>query len=110
MAELDGIWNVVRVGGLLPPLIGVRKRIAGTRGETRVGGLVGVPFRVEGRVLRYLPPFAGFVDWVEPDGDRFRGRATFLDREFGRFVMTRVTEAAHDGSVEDRPDGASEDV
>jgi hypothetical protein len=47
---------------------------------------------------------------VEPDGDRFRGRATFLGREFGRFVMTRVTEAAYDGSVADRPDGASEDV
>jgi hypothetical protein len=31
-------------------------------------------------------PFAGFVDLVEPDGDRFRGRATFLGREFGRFL------------------------
>jgi hypothetical protein len=94
MSELDGIWNVSRVGGLLPPLIGVRKRITGDRGETRVGGLVRVPFRVEGRALRYLPPFAGFVDLVEPDGDRFRGRATFLGREFGRFLMTRVTDAA----------------
>ena len=34
MAELDGVWDVRRTGGALPPLVGVRKRIQGTRGET----------------------------------------------------------------------------
>ena len=39
--ELDGVWNVERRGGLLPPLVGVRKRIHGDRGETKGGPLPG---------------------------------------------------------------------
>jgi hypothetical protein len=90
MDELDGIWEVRRTGGLLPPLLGVRKRIAGGAGETRLGTLPGVPFRVVGRELRYRAPFVGFVDVLEPDGpDRFEGRATFRGREFGRFELLR---------------------
>jgi hypothetical protein len=86
MARLDGIWDVRRTGGLLPPLLGVTKRIHGDRGETRVGPLPGVPFRVDGLALRYA---GGFVDLLEPDGDRYRGRATFRGRELGRFELTR---------------------
>ena len=29
MSELDGEWEVERVSGLLPPLVGVRKEIDG---------------------------------------------------------------------------------
>jgi hypothetical protein len=89
--DLDGTWNVQRAGGLLPPLIGVRKRIHGDRGSTVLGPLPGAPFKVERLSLHYLPPFSGFVDVLEPDGrDRYRGRATFRGREFGRFTMERL--------------------
>ena len=89
MAELDGVWTVRRTGGLLPPLVGVRKRIAGDRGWTEVGPLPGVPFRVDGHTLRYEPPLTAFVDVLQPDDEGFRGRATFLGREYGRFVLRR---------------------
>jgi hypothetical protein len=91
MAELDGSWNVRRLGGVLPPLVGVRKRIQGTSGTTNVGPLPGAPFDVVGLELRYRAPFAGFVDVLEPEGDGYRGRATFRGREFGSFAMERVT-------------------
>lgn len=91
MRELDGEWRVVRRGGLLPPLAGVRKRIRGGRGETALGRLPGVPFRVEGLSLRYVAPFASFVDELEPEGDGYRGRATFRGREFGRFALRRLS-------------------
>ncbi len=87
--RLQGEWRVERTGGLLPPLYGVRKRIDGDHGETLVGGMVGVPFRVEGLELHYLGPFSGFVDVLEPEGEGFRGRATVFGREFGRFAMIR---------------------
>jgi ferritin-like metal-binding protein YciE len=92
--ELDGVWNVTRTGGLLPPLAGVRKRIAGDRGVTAIGRLPGAPFRVTGLELRYEPPFGAFVDVLVPDGEGFAGRATFRGREFGRFRLTRVTGGA----------------
>jgi hypothetical protein len=91
VVTLDGVWEVERTGGLLPPLLGVQKRISGSRGETAVGPLPGVPFVVEGLELRYRPPLAGFVDVLEPEGEGFRGRATFRGREFGRFRMRPVT-------------------
>ena len=90
MAELDGVWNVNRLGGLLPPLIGVRKVIHGNWGETKLGPLPGASFDVVGRSLRYRAPFTGFVDELEPDGDRYFGLATFRGRQFGRFAMERI--------------------
>ena len=92
MAELDGVWNVRRLGGFLPPMAGVRKRIHGGSGETAVGPLPGAPFDIVGLSLRYRAPFKGFVDELEPDGDGYRGRATFRGREFGRFALERVPE------------------
>jgi hypothetical protein len=89
VSVLDGTWYVRRTGGLLPPLVGVTKRIEGTRGETRIGLVVGVPFDVVGLELRYRPPLTAFVDVLVADGDGFQGRATFRGREFGRFEMTR---------------------
>ena len=87
---LDGIWDVRRTAAWLPPMLGVRKRIEGSRGETRLGRLPGVPFDVDGDALRYRKPFSGFVDVVEPAGDVFLGRATFRGREFGRFELRRL--------------------
>ena len=91
MGELDGVWNVKRLGGLLPPMVGVHKRISGSSGETRVGRLLGVAFDVVGRDLHYRPPFQGFVDELEPAGGRYLGRATFRGRQFGGFVLTRIS-------------------
>jgi hypothetical protein len=90
MTGLDGEWKVRRLGGLLPPLVGVRKEIHGASGETRVGRLPGAPFDVVGLDLRYRAPFRDFVDELEPDGERYLGRATFRGREFGRFAMERL--------------------
>jgi hypothetical protein len=89
MTELDGVWNVKRLGGLLPPMVGVHKRIRGGTGETKLGPLPGAPFDVVGLSLRYRPPFAGFVDELEPEGDGYVGRATFRGRVFGRFALER---------------------
>jgi hypothetical protein len=87
MAGLDGSWKVERMGGLLPPLYGVRKEIRGKRGETKIGPLPGVPFDVVGHELRYRGPLRVFVDVLEQDGEGFRGRATFRGREYGRFRL-----------------------
>lgn len=89
MGDLDGYWKVERVSGALPPMQGVRKRIEGDRGVTLVGQ-VKMPFDVRGLKLRYRAPFAGLVDLLEPDGDGYRGRATFLGRQFGRFRLERA--------------------
>jgi hypothetical protein len=91
MAELDGDWNVRRLGGLLPPLVGVHKTISGSIGETKIGRLPGAPFDVVGLSLRYHAPFRGFVDELEREGDGYLGRATFRGREFGRFALERVS-------------------
>jgi hypothetical protein len=90
MTELDGVWNVKRTGGFLPPLVGVRKVIHGTTGETKLGPLPGAPFDVVGLSLRYRAPFAGFVDELVPSGDAYLGHATFRGREFGRFALERI--------------------
>ena len=88
--SLDGTWNVYRTGGLLPPLVGVRKRIAGDRGVTAVGALPGVRFDVVGLELRYGAPFGGFVDVLCPAGDgSFTGRATFRGHPYGSFRLAR---------------------
>jgi hypothetical protein len=84
---------VIRTGGALPPLLTVRKEIDGARGVTRVGPLPGVPFEVDGLNLRYRSPFSAFVDELEPVGGGFYGRATFRGREFGRFMLRRITAA-----------------
>jgi hypothetical protein len=90
MVRLDGVWEVERTGGFLPPLIGMRKRIAGSRGRTVVGPLR-VPFEVRGNALHYRSPFRDFVDVLEPVGEnRVRGRATFRGKEYGTFEMRRV--------------------
>ena len=100
MSELDGVWDVRRTGGLLPPLIGVRKEIDGTHGKTLLpGGLIGVPFDVVGLELHYRSPFAGFVDIVEPHSGGFSGRATFRRRTFGRFELTPTTSTRAEGSA-----------
>ena len=92
MAELDGVWHVNRLSGVLPPLAGVRKRIRGDRGETIVLGGPGIPFDVRGGTeLRYRAPFAFLVDRLEPDGDGWHGEATAFGRTYGEFELRRVT-------------------
>ena len=83
-----------RLGGLLPPLVGVRKRIAGTSGETIVLGGPGIPFDVRGLELRYRAPLAFLVDRLEPHGDGFRGTATAFGRAYGTFELERTNVGA----------------
>ncbi|HET8750905.1 MAG TPA: hypothetical protein VFM43_00090 [Gaiellaceae bacterium] len=84
---LDGVWEVRRTGGALPPMRGiVRKRIANGRGTTVAAG-VPFPFVVDGLSLRY--PF-GLVDELVPDGaDAFEGTARLFGRSVGTFRMIR---------------------
>jgi hypothetical protein len=89
VARLDGEWEVERLGGALPPLPGMRKRIEGERGWTTVGPLPGLRFDVRGLELRYRSPFSAFVDVLEPDPAGFRGRATVFGREYGSFRLRR---------------------
>jgi ferritin-like metal-binding protein YciE len=98
-AELEGDWRVERLGGILPPMPGVWKRIRGGGGETCVGPLPAWPFRVERRgervALVYRPPFSGFVDELRAGTDgAWNGRATLGGRELGRFRMVRIGEVA----------------
>ena len=99
MRSLEGRWKVERMGGLLPPMVGVRKAIRAEGGETRLGPLLVWPFRGERRgeraALVYRPPFSAFVDEVrrEPDGS-WVGRTTFLGFGLGRFRMTPIEEDA----------------
>jgi hypothetical protein len=89
MADLDGVWDVRRVSGALPPLNGVRKRIDGDHGETLVVRGPGMPFEVRGLELRYRAPFAFLVDRLEPSGGGFRGTATAFGRVYGEFELRR---------------------
>jgi ferritin-like metal-binding protein YciE len=73
----------------------MRKRITGARGETLVGPLR-MPFEVRGTELHYRPPFAGFVDLLEGEGDVLRGRATFGGTEFAQFELRRIRVTEHE--------------
>lgn len=86
--ELDGVWDVNRTGGALPPMRGmVRKRIENGRGCTMALG-VRLPFVVDGLSLRY--PF-GVVDELVPDGtDTYLGTTKVLGRAVGTFRLTRA--------------------
>ena len=89
MPELDGDWELERLSGALPPLVGMRKRIQGDRGATILPGGLRLPFAVVARELRYYAPFSMLVDVLEPDGDGWRGRATVFGRTVGEFRMCR---------------------
>jgi ferritin-like metal-binding protein YciE len=72
-------------------MLGVRKEIHGTRGETLLpGGVIGVPFDVVGMELHYRAPFTGFADILVPGDGGFSGRTTFRWRTIGRFEMKPV--------------------
>jgi hypothetical protein len=94
-SALEGLWQVERTGGLLPPMVGVLKRIEGAQGETRIGSLIGWTFSVEPRgegfAMVYRPPFSAFVDEVRlGPGDSWVGSSLLDGREFGRFRMRRT--------------------
>jgi ferritin-like metal-binding protein YciE len=94
VGELDGVWQVTRLSGALPPLWGVRKQISGARGRTLVGGF-SVPFDVHGHELHYRAPLNGVVDVLEPAPHGFHGRTAVFGREIGTFELRR-TEMAED--------------
>jgi ferritin-like metal-binding protein YciE len=89
VAQLDGVWEVRRRSGVLPPLLGMRKRIHGARGETLLGP-IRMPFDVRGNELHYRAPFSGFVDVVHGEGDVLRGSATFKGTEYALFELRRI--------------------
>ena len=83
------------MGGLLPPMAGVWKRIRGNGGGTRVGAFIAWPFRVERRegyvAFVYRPPFSAFVDELRPGPDgTWLGQTTLGGRGVGRFRMVRA--------------------
>jgi hypothetical protein len=88
VAQLDGVWDVKRLSGALPPLVGMRKSIHGSRGETLLGP-IRMPFDVRGNELHYRAPFSRFVDVLLVDRDVCEGRATFNGKQFGRFELRR---------------------
>src|SRR5205085_7273296 len=100
VGELDGLWDVQRTGGALPPLFGVRKRIHGRSGETLFGP-VPVTFEVRGLELRYRPPLPGLVDVLERDGEGYRGRTRLFGREIGQFDLRRSS-VSEDIEAQDR--------
>ena len=86
--RLTGEWLVRRVGGILPPT-GLRKRIGGETGSTRVGRLPVAPFLVRGTALdyRWLP----VRDELSPlDDGTWIGRGCIFGREFCRFRLVPV--------------------
>ena len=90
MSNLDGVWQVERVGGALPPLPGCVKRIRGTRGTTEFTRLPGMPFEVRGLELHYKAPFNALVDRLEPQDGVYFGHATIAGVEYGQFRMRRL--------------------
>ena len=90
MNELNGVWAVDRVSGVLPPLGGCVKRIHGDQGTTEFPRFPGMPFEVRGLELHYRPPFALLVDKLEPQNGGYLGHATMLGREFGQFRLRRL--------------------
>jgi hypothetical protein len=87
---LDGDWRLIRTGGLLPPLGGMRKHIERDRGRT-IAGPVELPFEVVGLELRYGLPLRGLVDVLAPEGpDVYSGTSMLFGRQVGTFRMIRA--------------------
>jgi hypothetical protein len=89
VSELDGDWQLQRVSGALPPLVGMSKQIRGDSGATVLPAGLRVPFTVVAHELRYRAPFSMVVDVLEPADDGWHGRATVFGRTVGEFRMTR---------------------
>ena len=99
MTSIEGTWRVERLGGALPPMVGVWKRIVRDRGETHGETWIGPspvwPFRGERReggvALVYRRPFSGLVDELRPEPDgSWTGRSTLFGRELGTFRLTPI--------------------
>jgi hypothetical protein len=99
-SRLDGDWQVLRTGGLLPPLVGVRKHIMGEEGWTSLGPFPGAAFDVVGSELRYRSPFQGLVDVVEQSPEGYHGRVMVFGRELGTFRMLRRRSSAPDAAAD----------
>lgn len=109
--DIAGDWRVERLGGFLPPMVGVWKRVRGDRGETWVGVLPAWPFRVERRrdhvALVYNPPLSMLVDELreQPDGS-WIGRSVLGGHELGSFRLVRH-EARRRRYEQTRPGGSA---
>lgn len=99
MTPIEGTWRVERLGDVLPPMVGVWKRIVRDAeevcGETWIGPSPVWPFRCEWReggvTLVYRRPFSGLVDELRPEPDgSWTGRSTLFGRELGTFRMTPI--------------------
>ena len=94
MKPLEGDWRIERMGGALPPMVGVWKRIRGNSGQAWLGPLPVWPFRLEQRegraTLIYRRPFSLLVEELRPEADgSWLGYSTLGGREIGRFRMVR---------------------
>jgi hypothetical protein len=90
----DGAYALRRTGGLLPPLAGVGKEVAGGDGATVVAGRVRLPFVMEDRgdhvLLVYRRPLGFLRDRLRPRHDGgWDGEAMVAGRRYGRFAMER---------------------
>ena len=90
--DLSGRWALERVSGLLPPLGLLHKRIEGSRGATRLGGLLRLPFDVRdgarGPELVYSGPLRIVRDRLEPSEDGgWAGETLVFGLPVGRFRM-----------------------
>jgi hypothetical protein len=78
MSELDGVWEVRRVSGAVPPLPGLRKRIQGTRGATLLA---------DGTALKEMP--VGSEEWLRSEIYSYRGEAVVLEPADLRRALAR---------------------
>lgn len=85
MAAFDGSWKVRRESGLLLPF-GIRKKIRGATGWTKLAFLPILPFRVKGLTFDYhVVPIRDELS-LRPDGS-IGGAGYFLGLPFCRFRM-----------------------
>ncbi len=95
LKDLEGDWRVERLTGPVP-MVGLWKRVSGTRGATRGWwGPLGIPFKLErqeGHVaLIYEPPFSFMVDELrlQEDGS-WIGRAYAAGVRYAWFRMVPI--------------------
>ena len=103
MAELEGTWNVRRLGGFLPPLAGVKKRIRGSTPRSLAELMVGRDVDATQRVARATPHGEEVVlelDRVSADGDRGSAAVSEVDLRLRAGEILGVAGVAGNGQRE----------
>jgi hypothetical protein len=90
---LAGTWRVSRLSGLLPPLVGVTKRIAEGRGATRV---VVTAWTEAGHPLDRLKESLGARRWLRSQLRTALGRLRTIFEEPPAAPLARVTVAGYE--------------